>query len=281
MGSFKDRNVVPKIVLRAYQDADKKQVEQLYRATETGLLKQSLESKLRAPGTWCIWTILYILVVLFTNHTILVTAFYVPFVCWIMYTLARRLEIENRVDEGLANDMNDPGKYYGSRFWVLTLDDQVCGMIGLSMNASNVEDRRDTLPIGWKQFCVAFLQLVHCPVPGYLYRGKPCTNDYNNEKRVFGHLQIPKTASITRWAVRPDIRGSGISTLLINRAITWASEHDINRVYALTNECYVDAEKILTKRHGFVLMKKYSLNFFGEYNKLFACRVKEWIQKND
>lgn len=296
-------DIASKVTIRSYHDADHTIVSQLFCNSQN--LSESIRSKIKSPATWTLWIVLYSillmmmpkvincsalikhLLVIFTSVTIGIT----------LILAGSRIETQNRVDEALANDLKDPEIYYlnhtlvdrkkvkkeqqqPSHFWVLTIDDEVCGMIGLSCNAEDVEDQRETLPVGWKQFCAACLELYRLPVPGFLKKGKPCINDYNDKKRIFAHLQIPKTATITRWIVRSDLQARGLSTMLINQAIVWAGDHGINRVYAMTNECCTTAEQILTKRHGFVLMKKYSLNFFGENNKLFACRVKEWIEKN-
>ncbi|KAI8981754.1 hypothetical protein BDF20DRAFT_863045 [Mycotypha africana] len=226
----------------------------------------------------------------------------------ILFITSDRVETQNRVDEALANDLKDPLTYYlnytavedkenpgrlkripkpenehvPSHFWVLTLDDELCGMIGLQCNPVDVQDQRATVPVAWKQFIVAVLELFRSPfIPSFLLKEKPNTEPHDKTKRkIFAHKQIPKTATITRWAVRSDLQTCGFSTLLLNRAMMWADEHDINRVYAMTNECCMAAEQILTKRHGFVIMKRYNLNFFGQYQKLFGCRVKEWMEKN-
>ena len=58
------------------------------------------------------------------------------------------------------------------------------------------------------------------------------------------------------------------------------NEHGINRVYAMTNECNMAAEQIFVYRHNFVIMKRYNVNFFGQYFKLFGCRVSEWMENN-
>lgn len=305
----------PKVVLRTYRDTDLEQVEYLYRSTQVPLVYESIRSKLWAFPTWIIWFAVYsallicvprainafttipgwamTLVKLFTTFAWSVVGFATLFIA------SDRIELQNRIDEAMANDMKDPDLYYlnykidedgkkvrrpeseqvPSHFWVLTLDDEVCGMIGLSCNAQDVEDARSTLPVAWKQFAVAVFELFRLPVPGFLLTQKPNLMK-DGKKHTFAHQQIPKTATITRWAVRSELQTCGFSTLLLNRAMTWAQEHDINRVYAMTNECCMAAEQILVKRHGFVIMKRFNHNFFGEYSKLFGCRVNEWMEKN-
>lgn len=304
----------PKVVLRTYRETDYDQVEYLYRSTQVPLVYESIRSKLWAPATWIIWFAVYsalLLAVPRITHTIIgnvpewamtVLKVMATF-SWAvvgfatLFIASDRIEQQNRIDEALTNDLSDPDLYYlnyhvvdddgkkvkvrkpeseqvPSHFWVLTLDDELCGMIGLTCYAEDMKDQRKEIPVGWKQFSAAVLELFRLPVPGFLEKGKPMSD------KVFAEKQAPKTAKITRWAIRSDLQACGFSTLLINRALTWAHEHDINRVYAETDECCMAAEQILTKRHGFVILRRKNLNFFGEYKKLFAVRVQEWMEKN-
>lgn len=302
----------PKVVLRTYQEGDHEQLEYLFRSTSVPLVYESIRSKVWAPLSWVCWVVIYTVLMLAipklvtlgvgplpdfldTILRILITFFWGLASFAILFISSDRVEIQNRIDEALANDLKDPQLYYlnytydengqkvrkaekdqePSHFWVLTLDDEVCGMIGLSCNAEDVYDQRTEMPVPWKQFTAAVLELFRLPVPRFLEKGS-----VPKEKYVFAHKQIPKTATITRLAVRGELQTSGFSTLLINRAITWASEHGINRVYAMTNECHMATEQILVYRHNFVIMKRYNLNFFGQYYKLFGCRVAEWMEKN-
>ncbi|KAI7901041.1 uncharacterized protein BX663DRAFT_553670 [Cokeromyces recurvatus] len=310
----------PKVVLRTYRDTDYEQVEYLFRSTQVPLVYESIRSKLWALPTWGIWFIVYSGLLISIPKAItfcignlpewamVIIKIFISF-CWavvgfaIIFISSDRIEIQNRVDEAMANDLYDPDLYYlnytinkdgkkvrkseseqvPSHFWVLSIDDEICGMIGLLCNNQDLEDRRETVPVGWKQFIIAVLELFRLSsMPPFLekQRANIDPGNKNNSRRIFARKQIPKTATITRWAIRSDLQACGLSSLLINRAITWAHEHDINRIYAMTNECCMAAEQILTGRHGFVIMKRYNLNFFGEYNKLFACRVKEWMEKN-
>lgn len=315
----------PKVILRSYRATDRDQVEYIFRSTTVPLVYESIRSKLWAPVTWGVWFVVYTALLMTVPNGVayllnLALGFTMPewvdtlvrvitTFSWavvgfaVLFITSDRIENQNRIDEALANDLNDPDMYYmncvinkdgkkvrkeekervASHFWVLELDDEIVGMIGLSCNAQDVQDQRPILPIAWKQFLVAVLELVRFPIiPTFLERGEivQTTGGDDKKKRIFAYQQIPKTATITRWAVRGDLQNCGLSTLLINRAITWASEHDINRVYAMTNETSMAAEQILAKRHGFVIMKRYNLNFFGQYNKLFGCRVAEWMEKN-
>jgi GNAT superfamily N-acetyltransferase len=305
----------PKVVLRTYKESDYDQVEFLFRSTQVPLVYESIRSKLWAPITWLVWFAVYTLLLLSIPKVVFalvgdipgwtMTAFkMLATFCWamvgfaILFISSDRVEIQSRVEEALANDLKDPDLYYlnyeikegkkvrkaekkqvPSHFWVLTLDDEVCGMIGLSCNAQDVEDQRETVPVPWKMFFIAVFELLRLRVPAFLLKEKP-NLILGGKRRVFAHQQVPRTATIMRWAVRPDLQSCGFSTLLINRAITWCQEHGINRIYALTDETCMAAEQILVRRHGFICMKRANVNFFGEYHKLFGCLVSEWIEKN-
>lgn len=304
-----NNDATAKVVIRTYQASDHEQVECLFKSTQSASVFESIKSKLRAPATWAVWIVIWSILLMMVPKALhatidqvskwTITCTRVAITIWwliagfaIVFIGSDRIEIQNRVDEALANDLKDPEDYYlnykveeereqqASHFWVLTVDDKVCGMIGLSCNAKDVEDQRETLPIEWRQFFAAVLQVLRLPIPAFFTKRRPCVNDYNDKKRIFAYLQLPKTATINRWTISPELQTGGLSTLLLHKAIKHASEHGINRVFAMTNECSTTAEQILTKRHGFTLMKRYNLNFFGEHNKLFAVRVKEWIEKN-
>ena len=245
---------VPKVVLRTYQESDHDQVEYLFRSTTIPLVYESIRSKIWAPLTWLVGFVFYTILLLTIPRA--VTAIAGPLADWVdtllrvvitftwgligfavLFIASDRVELQNRVDEALANDLKDPEVYYlnhkysedgkkvlkskkdqvPSHFWVLTLDEEVCGMIALSCNAEDVYDQRKEIPVAWKQFTVAVLELLRLPVPAFLEKGKPTP-----DKFLFANKQIPKTATITRLALRGEVQTCGFSTLLINRAISWA-----------------------------------------------------------
>lgn len=302
----------PKIILRTYQAKDHEEVEYLFRSSTSALVYESIRSKVWSPLAWLVWFGVYSLLLLVVPKIIELiigelTGWYDTIVrtfltfSWavvsviILFIASDRVQLQNQIDETLANDLSDPELYYlnytldkdgnkvrkaaedqvPSHFWVLTIDDEICGMIGLSCNVEDVPDQRTILPVPWKQFAAAVLELLGLSVPAILEQGT-----VKDEEIIFAHKQIPKTATITRLCVRVDAQTCGFSTLLINRAITWAQEHGINRVYAMTGECNMAAEQILTKRHNFIIMKKYKLDYFGQFRNLFACRVNEWMENN-
>ncbi|KAI8380365.1 hypothetical protein BD560DRAFT_481892 [Blakeslea trispora] len=309
----------PKVVLRTYRESDYEEVEYLFRATQIPLVYESIRSKIWAPLTWVIWFIGYsaiLYTIPFVTDRILgkdiplwaMTTIKVFSTFWwgvlafvTLFVTSDRVEMQNRVDEAMANDLSDPDLYYlnytvqdgkkvrkpeeeqvPSHFWVLSVDDKICGFLGLSCYAEDKEDQRETLPVEWKQFLVALLELLRLPVPALLEKGRPNTSDYQikDKKRIFAHQQLPRTATITRWAIRSDLQACGLSTLLMNRAITWCKEREINRVYALVNESNMAAEQVLMRRHGFVMVKKFKKGLFGQFEKLLACRVNEWMNKH-
>ncbi|KAG2196713.1 hypothetical protein INT47_009623 [Mucor saturninus] len=302
----------PKVVLRTYQASDHEEVEYLFRSSSAPLVFESMRSKIWSPATWFIWFGVYTILLLVLPKTVstrivelsgwydtLFRAF-ITF-CWavvsviILFVTSDRIELQNYIDEALANDLKDPELYYlnytldsdgnkvrkapeehmPSHFWVLTLDDEICGMVGLSSNAEDVLDQRTMLPVPWKQFTCAILELLHLPVPAMLEQGR-----VNDKEIIFANKQVPRTATITRLYVRTDAQTCGFSTLLVNRAMAFAEEHGVNRVYAMVDERNMAAEQILTRRHNFIIMKKHRLNSFGKFRYLYACRVHEWMENN-
>lgn len=304
----KEEEKQPKVVLRTYRETDFEQVDYLFCSTCVPLVYESIRRKLWAPTTWAIWFGVYscllytipkvLLVFELPEWTITVTKIIATFL-WAMigfsmiFIVSDRVDLSTYVEEARANDLHDPDLYYlnyiiqdekkerkpvdqqePSHFWVLSIDDEICGMIGIFCNGQEIRDRRTHVSKPWKQVVSAAFELFRLPLPAFLEKKQPVG------ERTFMDKHAPRTATITRWAIRSDMQSCGLSTLLLNRAMTWANEHGINRVYAHLHEYHMAAEQILERRHGFVKMKKYDTNFFGKYTKLLGCRVQEWVANN-
>jgi N-acetylglutamate synthase-like GNAT family acetyltransferase len=301
------KDKAPKVVLRTYRETDQEQVDYLFCSTCVPLVYESIRRKLWAPATWLVWFAVYsgllyciqLILSYFQFSEWLITAAKVlATFSWAMvgfsaiFIISDRVDLTSYIEEARTNDLFDPDLYYlnyavqgetkerkptdqqePSHFWVLTVDDEVCGMIGLICNEQEIKDRRSSFPVPWKQFTTAVLELLRLPVPTWMEKRR-------QGERQFMDKHVPRTATITRWAIRSDLQACGLSTLLLNRAMTWANEHGINRVYAHVNSYHMAAEQILEKRHGFVTMYKYNRNLFGKYTKVLGCRVQEWMTTN-
>ncbi|KAI8877417.1 hypothetical protein K501DRAFT_260418 [Backusella circina FSU 941] len=295
----------PKVIIRTYQASDLEAVQRLHGTATTELIPESIRSKLWAPLTWLVWFAVYSAILLIIprlitmlqveewviNFTKVFLSFLWAAVGFAMILIAsQRVETIDRIEEANANDLADPELFYlnyyynnngekerkpqkeqvASHFWVLTLDDEVCGMVGLTSNKHDIDDQRDEVLVGWKCILASFFEIARIPLQLKTYNTK-------SAKSVFIRKQIPNTATVTRWTVHPELLNHGFSTLLMNRVLTWSNEHGIDRVYADTNECCMAAEQIMTRRHGFTLMKRSNIGLFGQYKKLYVCNVPEWI----
>jgi GNAT superfamily N-acetyltransferase len=225
-----------------------------------------------------------------------------------MFIVTERFEIAEKVHQGLTNDLNDPEAVYlqyepleennkddnskvrqrkttrseddtdvdehiPGHFWVLLANDEVCGMMGLAPASKEplLDSRPLILPI-WKQVVQALGRNVGLS----LFE----TVSSTTQRPVIIAAQPQHTATIVRWAVANEYQQCGLSSLLIHRALTWAKENGLTDVYATTNEIEMAAEQILEKRHGFKLVKKQKIGWFGRYECLWVCHVDDWVEQN-
>ncbi|CEG66843.1 hypothetical protein RMATCC62417_03352 [Rhizopus microsporus] len=162
-----------------------------------------------------------------------------------------------------------------SHFWVLTLDNKPCGMIGLAHYRERLYSNRPTQPPAWKLMSAAVLRRYRLPVPEYL------SDLYNKmPPNVFAEPHEEKVATLQRLAIRNEFQGSGLSTLLIDRAMVFAHEKGLERVEAVTNELQTKAAEILRVKHGFTLIKKQKKGWFGQYEKTWSCNVNDWMESH-
>ncbi|KAG0169385.1 hypothetical protein DFQ28_003695 [Apophysomyces sp. BC1034] len=162
-----------------------------------------------------------------------------------------------------------------SHFWVLAMEGTPCAMLGLACNREDIEDKRETLPAPWKRLGAAIFRRYHLTVPN-IFKASPTA-----KRDIFAKAHEPNTATLQRLAVKYEFQSCGLSTLLINRAINWAADHGIERVYATTDEMMMQAENVLQLRHGFKKVEKKRTGWFGQYEATWYCDVQEWKEKNN
>ncbi|CAO3643380.1 unnamed protein product [Mucor hiemalis] len=163
-----------------------------------------------------------------------------------------------------------------SHFWVLCLDNRPCGMVGLAHYNEQILSNRPTQPPVFKLMAAALFRRYHLTVPEYL------SNLYEKmPPAIFAEPHQPKVATLQRLVVKPEYQGCGLSTLLIDRAMSWAHEKGLERVEAKTNELESTAANILSTQHGFKLIKKEKKGWFGQYEKTWSCDVEEWIKSHE
>lgn len=163
-----------------------------------------------------------------------------------------------------------------SHFWVLTLDNKYCGMIGLAHYNQTIYSRRPAQPPALKLMGAALFRRYNLTVPEYFSNLQDKMLPV-----VFAEPHQPNVATLGRLTVRPEYQGCGLSTFLIDRAMAWADEKGLKRVEAKTNELETKAADILRLHHGFKLIKKEKKGWFGQYEKTWACNVKDWIATHE
>lgn len=285
-----------KIILRTYEASDLEAVRALHTTTcYYGLVPEGIRAKLWSPITWLIWFCGYTLLLMTIPALVLgdpdatldkerwspfilkmvLSALWAAIGFSLVYIKTERVDVARQVDDALANDLSNPEEYYlpwmtdengvkvprpqevPAHFWVLTVNGVVCGMLGMIAYADRVRDKRDTAQLKlpwWKRV---------------LGGSKP--------DAYFAEPTEPKTAILQRWAIAYEYQTLGLSSLMLERAMKWAKENDIDYVFAGTNETHMAAEQILTRRHGFQMVNK-RRNMFGHVATL-VCNVQTWIEE--
>lgn len=163
-----------------------------------------------------------------------------------------------------------------SHFWVLTMDNKYCGMIGLAHYNETIYSKRPAQPPTWKLMAAALFKRYHLNLPESLSNLQD-----KMPPAVFAYPHSEGVASLERLTVKPEYQHCGLATFLIDRAMSWADEKGLERVEAKTNELESKAADILKERHGFKLIKKERKGWFGQYEKTWSCQVKDWIATHE
>ncbi|KAI8081477.1 uncharacterized protein BX664DRAFT_340482 [Halteromyces radiatus] len=308
-------SATPKLMLRTYRPTDYEAVRALYTSTLFALVPEGVRRKLWSASTWIIWFLGYsILLTVVPNYLVkmvfpgvdIETSYWIKLLklvltfVWAMvgfsamFIITERFEITDKVEQALANDLNDPDSVYlhyeqddnakvrrrkvsteldevmPGHFWVLLANEEVCGMVGLAPASDHplLDQRPHILPI-WKQV----IKSLHLPIPF-------SSSSSSVDRPVIIPAQPQHTATIARWAIANDYQQCGLSSLLIHRVMTWAQENELTDIYAITNEVQMAAEQILQKRHGFQLVKKNKIGWFGRYECIWKCHVDDWVEQN-
>jgi hypothetical protein len=162
-----------------------------------------------------------------------------------------------------------------SHFWVMMYGDELVGMVGLAHYTKTMTSKRNTPPSVWKLMLVNMMKRYHIKLP------KSLENiDEGGKSQIFAHANKPKDSTLTHLIVRSDMQGCGLSTLLINRVMSWANEKGLESVSAVTNEIESDGASILKVQHGFKLVKKEKTGWLGQKRNTWECDVKNWIEEH-
>jgi GNAT superfamily N-acetyltransferase len=239
-----------------------------------------------------------------------------------------KMVISARIEHGLVNDMGDIQQFYlgfdteqtmdgdkkitkikpvegeknDSHFWVLTVDDNVIGCIGLNHSQVDKMDKYYTEPIkaaaktpepvepavdqnswlvkGFNAVAKVDDLISSCVVSGHnaavsVYRKVVPTPD--NVVLFKAHKR--NEASLQRLAVKTEYQSHGLASVLIKRAILWAHQHKIEYLFATTDELQKQMASILSTKYGFQKVEEKKTGYYGR-ETLWRLDVNEWIEKS-
>ncbi|KAL7309210.1 hypothetical protein PS15m_011315 [Mucor circinelloides] len=324
------------IALRPYfADTDKKFVQYLFYSTYFNLVPQAVRIRIKSPIILGIWIAIYAFLVTVIPSTIgklgwsrnlligvqiLVTlvVFGGGIIGLLWYT--DKFDITNRVVEGIENDLKEPDVYYRGtpddvrkgNFWVLTLNDEIVGCIGMDHTPKPVIDKSakstayvraserpravdapEVHQAEWKKTAMIMARaddLIRLTLVGVLdvardlyfkFKGiSPAEVDSKNQakEKVLFEAHKPNEASVRRLAVKLECQSHGLSTVLLKRVAFWAHAHQIEYLYADVDELQSKLGEILVKRHGYTFVSKKKEGFF-KTKSTYKLDVKLWMSQ--
>ncbi|SAL99057.1 hypothetical protein [Absidia glauca] len=245
-----------------------------------------------------------------------------------------RYDVSERVLDGIDNDVGDIESFYRSwhtvdnkkkehddndgtskgQFWVLTVNDDVVGCIGVDQHTKPVMKKTDPSRLrtyvraSEQPRMAASAEISHAQWPRTAYvlalvddcvrqvlvgatdlvRDRFKSSSTNGdaagsttapkEEQVLFPVHEKNEASLRRLAVKTEYQGHGLSTPLIKRAAFWAYSQNIDYLYAETDELQYEMEQILEKRHGYKLVSKTKLGGY-KTKSIWKLDVKYWMQQ--
>ncbi|CAO3600709.1 unnamed protein product [Absidia cylindrospora] len=163
-----------------------------------------------------------------------------------------------------------------SHFWVLSMDGQICGTIGLAQYNTVQYDRRPPLAPGWKKIGQALCNRYGVTPPLFLQFDAAA----HEHDTVFAKAHAPHTATLQRLAVKQEFQGCGLASILITRAMSWAHQQGITQIFAVTNEMHSQAAEILSKQHQFTKVSTERKGWFGQHETTWVCHVEQWNEQH-
>ncbi|KAI7904386.1 uncharacterized protein BX663DRAFT_550767 [Cokeromyces recurvatus] len=318
-----------KIALRPYfAETDKKYVHYLFYSTYFNLVPKAVLIRLRSPYIIASWVAIYTLIVTFVWNfferlgwerkvqialvlftTVIVIGF--GFISLLWYT--DKFDITPRVVQGIENDLKEPCVYYRGtpeeprkgNFWVLTLNDEIIGCVGIDHTPVSVVDKSADKPYvraserpravdspeihqaEWKRTAMMLARLddlVRLTLVGALdkvrdfyFKIKGVEYQQQQEPILF-EAHKSNEASVRRLAIKLECQNHGLSTILLKRVAFWAHAHQLEYLYAETDELQTKLAEILVKRHGYTFVSKKKLGYF-KTKSIFRLDVKLWMSK--
>ncbi|KAG0170821.1 hypothetical protein DFQ28_001636 [Apophysomyces sp. BC1034] len=226
-----------------------------------------------------------------------------------MFWYVDKWVVSERVIQGLENDLKDPASHYRGQnndlkgnFWVFTINNEPVACIGMDQHLEPVFDRRSVKYVRaserprladapeiataeWKQaahllaladdyvrlILVGAMDLVRDAVEAV--RGPTVVK----EQPLF-EAHKPNEASVRRLAVKTEYQGHGLSTALLKRVAFWARAHQIDYLYAETDELQGHMAEVLEKKHGYTKVSHTKLGYF-QSKTVWKLDVKLWMSK--
>ncbi|KAI8073460.1 uncharacterized protein B0P05DRAFT_548612 [Gilbertella persicaria] len=311
-----------------YAPTDKKFVQYLFYSTYFNLVPRAVRLRLKSPLLLAVWIGIYASLLTtvpsyasklgWSSHlelgvqiviTIVVLGGGIIALLW--YT--DKFDITERVLQGIENDLKEPDVYYrgtpqdprNGNFWVMTLNDDIVGCIGIDHTPVTVMDKSASAKpyvraserpraidapeihqAKWKKTALILAKIddfVRLTLVGVLdvardvyfkLTGAPVVKE-----KVLFEAHKPNEASIRRLAVKLECQNHGLSTVLLKRAAFWAHAHQVEYLYADVDELqekkFVD---ILTKKHGYVFVSKKKLGYY-KTKSTYRLDVKLWMSQ--
>ncbi|GAB5591154.1 hypothetical protein Unana1_06054 [Umbelopsis nana] len=324
-----------------FDDSDKKFVQYLYYSTYLNLVTIGVKMRLLSPYVPMLWlaisTFAYfeitnaLLALNFAPWMLMGIKVFLVIGC-IAFGLAGvlwyvdKMVVSERVERGFANDMGDIEQYYlgwdkeehtvdgertvkkvrssepnFSNFWVLTINGDVIGCVGMLQNQIPIMDkfiaqRTKRMPppevlktnpeiqnAAWARLSYV-LATVDDFVRTWIVRIHNTLTDMYRlvvpvpKPEVYIDAHKKNEATLQRLAIKTEYQDHGLSTILVKRVILWAHSHGIEHLFATTDELQVKMADILSKRHGFQQVSVKKTGFYSR-ETLWKLDVKKWAEE--
>lgn len=325
------------IGLRPYfAETDKKFVHYLFYSTYFNMVPKAVRVRLLSFYIVPIWILLYALLILYiptmvsnfgwSSQLLLAIQVLMTLVVFlggllILFWYTDKYDLTQRVLQGIENDLKEPDQYYRGttdrprkgNFWVLTLNEEIVGCIGLDQTLVPVMDQSESyIPYvraserpravdakeiheaEWKRtaYWMAkaddFIRLVLVGaldiLTDIIYKIKGTSQSQIDKERALKKTKVlfephrSNEASVRRLAIKLECQGHGLSTVLLKRVAFWAHANQIEYLYADTNELQTEMAEILVKRHGYKHVSTKKLGYFHSQST-FKLDVKLWMSQ--
>lgn len=317
------------IGLRQYTAEDNKYIQHLFYSTYFNLVPRAVFNRVQSPlifGPWLAvlaismsyvpgalsafeWARTYMLVIY-----IVLVAGILGTGGLLLFSTTDKLDITYRILEGIQNDLKDPDLYYrGTKenlhkgnFWVLTINQEIVGCVGVDHVDSPVLDRSahqgPYIPASkrpraaqspeihtaeWKTTAKILAHIddfVRITLVGVLevvystYRKFRGVKETKRKEKVLFEAHKPNEASIRRMIIKWEYQNHGLSAALFKRVILWANDNQIDYLYADCDELQSQFASILVKKYGFTLVEKKKVGYF-QRKSTYRLDVNEWMKK--